>query len=101
MAARYELSLEAQNDLLEIWHRIAEESVDLANRIEDDFRALFASLSRMPHRGHIREDLSKKPLRFIPLHSFLIVYQPDTRPIRIIAVLRGKRDIRRILRDRV
>jgi hypothetical protein len=35
------------------------------------------------------------------MYSFLIVYQPDVKPIRIMAVLRGKRNIKRILRGRL
>jgi hypothetical protein len=36
MASLYDVSAEAQNDLFEIWQRIAEDSVDLANRIEGE-----------------------------------------------------------------
>lgn len=54
----------------------------------------------MPGQGHTRKDLTKRAVLFFPLYSFLIVYQPDVRPIRIMAVLRGKRDVKRILRDR-
>lgn len=32
MSALYEISAEAQNDLFEIWRRIAIDSVELANR---------------------------------------------------------------------
>ncbi len=35
--ALYQVSAEAQNDLFEIWCRIATDSVDLANRIEGEF----------------------------------------------------------------
>jgi len=100
MASLYEISVEAQNDLFEIWQRIAVDSVDLANRIEDEFHALFASLARMPGQGHVRKDLTPKPVVFFPLYSFLVVYQPETKPIRILAVVRGKRDMKRLLRDR-
>jgi hypothetical protein len=33
----YDISAEAQNDLFEIWVRIAEDSIKLANRIETEF----------------------------------------------------------------
>src|ERR1700689_4846782 len=100
MASHHEVSAEAENDLFEVWQRIARDSVDLANRIEREFHATFASLGRMPGQGHTRKDLSKRAVLFFPLYSFLIVYQPDVRPIRIMAVLRGKRDVKRILRER-
>ena len=100
MTPLYEVSAEAQNDLFEIWRYIADDSVELANRIEGEFYELFASLGRMPGQGHVRADLTKRPVRFLPMYSFLIVYQPDVKPIRIMAVLRGRRNVRRILRER-
>jgi antitoxin ParD1/3/4 len=70
----FEVSAEAQTDLFEIWRRVAEDSVDLANRIEGEFYNLFASLGRMPRQGHTRKDLTKRPVLFFPLYSFLVVY---------------------------
>ena len=101
MPSLYDVSAEAQNDLFEIWRRIAEDSVDLANRIDSEFHDLFASLGRMPGQGHARKDLSTRPVLFFPMYSFLVAYQPDMRPIRIMAVLRGKRNVKRILKERV
>jgi plasmid stabilization system protein ParE len=96
----YSVSAEARNDLLEIWGRIAEDSVALANRIEDEFYNLFASLGRMPGQGHTRKDLTRHPVLCFPMYSFLVVYQPDPRPVRIVAVIRGKRNVKRILKER-
>ena len=86
MEPLYAVSAEAQDDLFEIWHRIADDSVRLANRIEDEFYELFASLGRMPRQGHARKDITSQPVLFFPLYSFLVVYQPEARPIRILAV---------------
>ena len=99
--AGYWVSAEAEDDLFEIWQRIAEDSVDLANRIDHEFRELFASLGQMRGQGHARRDLTGKPVLFFPLYSFLVVYQPATNPIRILAVLRGRRNVKRILRARL
>lgn len=96
----YEISKEAQNDLFEIWSRIADDSVELADRIEREFQDLFASLARMPGQGHQRKDLTSRPVLFFPIYSFLVVYQPAAEPIRIMAVLRGKRDVKRLLKTR-
>jgi antitoxin ParD1/3/4 len=98
--ALYELSTEAQNDLFEIWTHIAADSVDLANRIYEEFHALFGSLGQTPGQGHTREDLTGRPVLFFPLYSYLIVYQPDVKPIRVMAILRGKRDVKRVLKER-
>jgi plasmid stabilization system protein ParE len=61
MASVYDFSAEAQNDLFDIWRRIAGDSVELANRIESEFYELFASLGRMPGQGHTRKDLTPRP----------------------------------------
>ncbi len=101
MASLYDVSAEAQSDLFEIWLRIAEDSVDLADRIEAEFHASFVSLGRMTGQGHAPKDLTPRPVLFFPVYSFLIVYQPDVRPIRIMAVLRGRRDVKAVLRARL
>ena len=75
--------------------------MDLANRIESEFRELFASLAEMPGQGHTRKDLTKRPVLFFPLYSFLVVYQPEVNPIRIMAVLRGQRNVKHILKERL
>ena len=101
MTSRYDVSREAQADLFDIWQQIARDSVELADRIEGEFHELFASLGRMPGQGHARRDLTTRPVLFFGLYSFLVVYCPEIRPIRIMAVLRGRRDIKRILRRRL
>jgi antitoxin ParD1/3/4/toxin ParE1/3/4 len=101
MQALYEVVAEAQNDLLEIWQRIAEDSVDLANRIEREFEDLFACLGRMPEQGHTRTEVTRRRVLFFSMYSFVVVYQPDVRPIMILAVLRGSRNLKRILRERL
>jgi plasmid stabilization system protein ParE len=97
----YDVSGQAQDDLFEIWRRIARDSVELANRIENEFLELFIALGRMPQQGHARRDLTSRPVLFFPMYSFLIVYQPDARPIRIMAVLRGRRNLKRLLKKRL
>jgi antitoxin ParD1/3/4 len=100
MPSLYDVSAEAQDDLFDIWRRIAEDSTDLADRIEREFYDLFASLGRMPGQGHTRKDLTQRAVLFFPLYSFLVVYRPDVKPIRILGVLRGQRNVKRILKDR-
>jgi antitoxin ParD1/3/4 len=100
MEPLYDVSAEAQDDLFEIWRRIAKDSVELANRIDGEFHELFAPLARMPRQGHTRKDLTNRPVLFFSLYSFIVVYQPELTPLRIMAVLRGKRNVKRILRSR-
>jgi len=51
----------------------------------------------MPGMGHSREDLTARAVRFWAVHSFLIVYRPDTEPLQILRVVSGWRDVREVL----
>lgn len=59
--AFYELSSEAQNDLFEIWMHIAGDSVELADRIYDEFHSLLGSLGKMPGQRY-RQKISPNAL---------------------------------------
>lgn len=59
-------------------------------------------LVRSPLAGHLRPDLSSRPMRFWLVHSYLLAYVPE-QPLLIIGVLHGRRNPRimaAILRDR-
>lgn len=62
MKSLYEISNEALDDLFEIWQRIAADSIDVANRISEEFHSWFDALAQMPGQGHPRKDLTSKPL---------------------------------------
>lgn len=70
MAALYEVSAEAQEDLFEIWRRIAADSVELADRIESEFYELFCSLGQMPGQAHPERISLRDPFCFFRyIHS--------------------------------
>lgn len=66
-----------------------------------NFASFLLRLGRMPGQGHTRKDLTQRPVLFFPLYSFLVVYQPDVRPVRVMAVLRGKRNVKQLLKERL
>ena len=50
-------------------------------------------LAEFPELGHLREDLTDKPVKFWPFKwHYLIIYKPSS-PIEIVRVLSGFRDI--------
>lgn len=51
----------------------------------------------MPHIGHVRDDLADETLRLWPVGTYLIIYRPDARPVQIVRVLSGYRDIADLL----
>ena len=94
--SRYEFTPQAVNDLLEIWSYIASDDLDAANRVEEAIYAACALLAETPLAGRIREDLTALPLRFWlaqPYRNYWIVYDPATKPLRIVRIVHGARSI--------
>jgi plasmid stabilization system protein ParE len=44
----------------------------------------------MPEMGHTRQDLIDRPLKFWNVYSYLIVYDPATSPLAVVAILHGR-----------
>jgi antitoxin ParD1/3/4 len=99
----YALTPLAKADIFEIWSYIAEHSVDAADRVEQAIYDACEFVAESPMRGHSRGDLTKLPLRFWTLTrypNYSVAYRPETSPLQVVAVLHGKRNIRRILKGR-
>lgn len=101
MTPRYILAPQAALDVYEIWQRIKEQSIiEIANRVESVIRDKIVFLSGNPSAGHWRKNLTGEQVRFFSVCSYLIVYWPETKPLQVIAVLHGRRDVEGLLRDR-
>lgn len=53
-----------------------------------------------PLAGRVRKDLTPLPLRFWVVHpysNYLIVYDPEKKPLQIIRILHGARDLPSVL----
>ena len=50
--------------------------------------------------GHKREDLTAYPVLFWPVGAYLVIYRATSRPIEIVAVTQGARDIPAFLHRR-
>ena len=97
---RLRLSPDAAQDLSEIYEYIAQDSVDTAEGVRTGIYDALRGLVMMPGRGHRREDLTTQPVLFWPVQPYQIVYLPQSNPLQIVAVLHGKRNIRKILKQR-
>jgi plasmid stabilization system protein ParE len=91
-------SSEARRDLLEIWEHIAADDVDAADRVEQEIQQAVSMLAGNPGLGHLRRDLTSKPVRFWSVHSYLVIYDPDTRPLEVVRILSGYRDVAALLK---
>lgn len=98
-----ELHPEAYNDLDEIGRYISQDSPDAAKRLVTRIFDRIGALVAFPRQGHLRVDLTSRPMLFVPVYDYLIAYAPDERPVWIIAVIHGSRNprvIAAILRER-
>ena len=84
----------AYSDLTEIWEYIAADNIEAADRVLDEIREAIKSLIRFPRQGHLRTDLSSRPLRFHVIRDYVVAYVPDGNPLTVIAILHGRRNPR-------
>src|ERR1700692_4696673 len=99
----YALTPLAKADIFHIWSYIADDSEDAADRVEQAIYDACAFIAEAPMRGHSRPDVTTRSLRFWTLTrypNYTVVHRPETGPIQVVAVLHGKRNIRRILKQR-
>ena len=99
----FELTPLAKADIFDIWSYIADDNENAANLVEQAIYDACDFIAAAPMRGHTRPDLTQRQLRFWALTrypNYSIVYRPETTPLQVIAVLHGKRNTRRILKNR-
>jgi len=97
---RFRLSPEAAQDIIDIYEYIAQDSVDAAERVRAEIYDAILGLTDLPGKGHRREDLTGRPLLFWPVRMYQVIYRQHSQPLDVVAVLHGKRNIKRVLRRR-
>lgn len=56
-------------------------------------------LADNPGIGHVRLDLTDADVRFWSVFKYLVIYRPETKPLEIVRVLHGRRDVKRWLAE--
>jgi len=89
----YEFLPEARDDLQEIWTYIAADNPSAADELEADIYKACELLAENPRLGHKRTDLTEETVLFWPVRGqYLVIYQRDTKPLKIVRILHGARD---------
>ena len=89
----YEFSPEAREDLQEIWGYVAGVDPEAADKLEIDIYTACEVLSRNLYLGHKRADLTDESVLFwLVRGQYLVIYQPQSQPMRIVRILHGARD---------
>ena len=95
---RYLLTNAVKADLTAIRRYITREAgVRVAKSTLTKIRDAFVFLGNTPGAGHNREDLTDDTVKFWSVYSYLVVYDPATRPIEILRVVHGSRDVADII----
>ena len=94
---RFLLSEDADNDLQDIKrYLLSEGGTPLVRHILARLKSAMFMLALNPYLGHVREDLTKEPVRFWGVFSYLIVYDPVMKPLGVARILQGNQDLARI-----
>jgi plasmid stabilization system protein ParE len=72
--------------------------LESALKVHDALEGAFELLAKNPDIGHTREDLTDRALTFWSVYSYLVVYEPASEPLRIVAAIHGSRDVERVHR---
>ena len=93
MKRLFALTPEARNDLRGILLDIAEDSPDAAERLRSEFYEKLQSLGRSPGIGHYHEELLNRKYRFWNFYSYVVAYVWEAKPIQVISIVHGVRDL--------
>ena len=95
---RYLLTVEAKQDLYDIRDYLTRDAgAGVARSTLIRIRDALAFLASTPGAGHSREDLTDEVVKFWPIFSYMIVYDPAKRPIEIIRIIHVSRELSVIL----
>jgi toxin ParE1/3/4 len=83
---------EAEEDLIEIWLRIALDNPFHADRYLDLLEEKMRLLATSPRMGRMHSELSAG-LRGFPVDDYIVFYQETIEGIDVVRVLHGARDI--------
>src|SRR5215475_13532027 len=90
---RFKLSPDAASDIRSIWSYIAKDNIRAARRVRLKIFEACRRIAEHPGIGHSRRDLTEKPVRFWAVDNYPIVYYAEGKPLEIVRVLHGARDI--------
>lgn len=98
--ARFILAPAALRDLRDIKdYLVRERGVTSAREVLRRLTGSMRMLGEMPGLGHLREDLTEEPVLFWAVGTYLVIYRKGSRPVEVVRVLHGARDVSSLLDD--
>ena len=97
----YSVAPEAEDDLQRIWrYLLGQAGLAVADRIQGELVDTFEGLAKTPGKGHKRADLTTHDVLFFSLYQYMIGYRRRIM-VEIVAVLHGKRNVKKLLKNRL
>ena len=93
MKRLFVLTPEAKRDLERILLDIADDSPDAAERVRSELFEGLRRLGRSPGIGHFHGELLGRKYRFWNFYSYVVAYAWEAKPIRVIGVVHGAREL--------
>ena len=87
----FEITAAAKADLIEILTDIAEDSPGAARRVQSAFLEGLKALAKSPGIGHYHDEFLSRKYRFWNFHAYIVAYEWEAKPIRIIGIAHGSR----------
>jgi plasmid stabilization system protein ParE len=97
--SEFVLTRAAKGDLLKILEYLEGDNPSAALNVADALDDAMQLLADNPGVGHLRPDLTPQDVRFWSVFRIMLIYRPDTKPLEIIRVLHGNRDLRTLLEE--
>ena len=95
-------TIQAEEDLIEIWVNIAGDNVPAADNLLDRFERVFSTLTTMPEMGTVVKGLEKrwlgKLMRFFPVDDYIIFYHITDESVHIVRVIHAALDYTRVFK---
>lgn len=101
MTRSFAFTARAAQDALDIWEYLADEAGEsTADHVLAKIYDECQKLGEFPGIGHFREELLGKEFKFHSVWSYVIAYRHKPRPIQVIALVHGKRNLEAFFRAR-
>lgn len=96
----YRVAPEAEQDIADIWHFIAQENPPAADHVLDAIKDRFRQIAEQPEIGRTREELAPglRSLTVRRYRRYAVFYQCQRGTVEIVRVLDGSRDLKRLFK---
>jgi plasmid stabilization system protein ParE len=96
----YVLSEAALSDIHALASFVFEQSPDGALKLLDAIESGFMFVAASPGAGRPCPEWGTTGLRLWAVYSYLILYRSDTKPVEVVRVLHGARDVAAVMRGK-